>query len=742
MRKFKKPSSKTVSGILKKHADGFGFLICDNKDHEDVYLSKEALKGILSDDRLEVLVFPRRGRFYGRVHKILSRSRTSVIGPLKRVSKNKGMIEDKDFAFGEDLVFDMDSSSSIQEGAWLQVKILSYPGSKSGFRGRVMAVLGDFPDALEDNVKMLNQYNIPAVFSKDVLNEAQASAARKPEPPSRRDLRTLPFVTIDSLTAKDFDDAIYTKKTSEGYTLFVSIADVSFFVREGGLDKEAFLRGNSTYFPGFVSPMLPEVLSEGLCSLKPDEDRLAFTCEMHFDLTGMRQKYVFYESMILNHKRLTYGQAQEILDGGGSAKKEIEDSLKNSAELAGLLMDRRFKEGSLNLDIPETEVLVNARGEPTDIISAKRLFSHQLIEELMLACNRSAAEFLGKTKFPALYRVHDTPSMEDISHLKLFFESIGKAQKSKKSLSIQKQFSLWLEELKNHPKKQIIHQLILRALPQACYSAQNRGHFGLSFSDYTHFTSPIRRYSDLMVHRLIKKELGILEEDFSFSKPELESKALFISQCEQRSVQAERQIENIKKARFMRPFLGDEFHGMISSVTKFGFFVTLKKYDVDGLVHLDRLGGRWIFDPVQLTLKSPSGYIFRQGDAVLIQAASCNIDDGRIDFDLKEHLGKPFQKGPRIKKRGGKHSRKNAAHSRHRRNKKGAKRPRKSAANSRRKRFSDDPSCRTLTSFVNPPSPREGKGGWGVGGLGRQKTRRSAPAAEEDPLPFSLALPL
>ena len=667
MRKsVKKSYSKILSGVVKKHPDGFGFLICNDKNHEDIYLSRRQMEGIFSDDEIEVTAFARRGRFYGRINKIIRHTITQVTGPLILISKKRARIKDLDGAWGEDLVFDLADFSSLKEGSWVQVQITSYPGSKQGFQGRLLYVLGDFPSALEDNVKTLRKYNIPYAFPESVLKESEECSDRQSEKSGKRqDLTALPFVTIDSRTAKDFDDAVCVQKKPDGWTLFVSIADVSFFVEEeGALDCEAFLRGNSTYFPGFVSPMLPENLSENLCSLKPKENRFAFTAQIDIDNKGKRTKSLFYESVIYSHARLTYGQAQQVIDGASSiVSDEIAESLKNSAELAEILMNSRFKNGSLNLEIPETEIRVNQRGEPTDILQAERLFSHQLIEELMLACNQSVAEFLSQKKTPSVYRVHDVPQSEDLSKIRLLFESIDSSPfpLQKKTAPLQKQISYWIEKLKNHPKKLIMNQLILRAMPQACYSAFNRGHFGLNFNEYTHFTSPIRRYSDLLVHRILKKELGFLSVKKSFSKKELESKSQNLSQCEQRSVQAERHIHNIKKARFMQKFLGREFTGIIAGVTRFGFFVTLRKYHVDGLIHTDRLGGKWAFNSVQMILKAqPSGYTFNQGDEVLVQVAGCDVEQGLIDFNLIQHNEKPFQKQPRARKKGGnKRNRKN-----------------------------------------------------------------------------------
>lgn len=650
----KKRSGKKVIGFVKKHPDGFGFLIPHHKDQEDVYISKQEMRGIVSDDEVEAEVFFRRGRNYGRVRNILQRSRTCVLGSFIRISHKLGCIKDEGGFFGADIVFNSTEHPSIKEGDWLEVQILSYPNSKQGFRGKITKVLGAFPSALSDNIKTLKEFNIPYVFKTPKLKNL---SIQKKNFKNRNNLKSLPFVTIDGAQAQDFDDAVYVEKTQSGWTLFVSIADVDFYVPEDSpLDQEAYQRGNSTYFPHFCAPMLPEYLSQDLCSLKPHTPRLTMTAEMHFDRSGNRKKSLFYESVILSHARLTYGQAQEIIDGRSFKNKDVVQSLLHGAGLARILMRNRLKKGSLNLEIPETEIRLDSKGSPIDILPAQRLFSHRFIEEMMLVCNQAVSEFLTFKKNPSIYRIHDAPDAESMNHLYNFLKSIDssvelfkKIGAGSKALSLQQKLSQWIQQMKEHPKKSIMQYLILRALPQACYSSHNRGHFGLSFSHYTHFTSPIRRYSDLIVHRILKQTLGILKKQ-PLSKGDLEEKSQFLSQCEQRSVKAERHIENIKKARFMEKYLGDKFKGMISSITKFGFFAALKQFDVDGLIHTDVLGGRWVFDASQLILKNRvSGYTFRQGDDVVVQVSSVSVDQGRIDFNLLEHKGRAFQKAKREK---------------------------------------------------------------------------------------------
>ena len=513
----------------------------------------------------------------------------------------------------------------------------------------------DIQDSNQDNIRVLKQFSILNEFSSAIRSSYDKNGNEELTPKDlsqRKDLRHLPFVTIDGINAKDFDDSIYVEKLKKGWKAFVSIADVDHYVKEGGaLDREAYQRGNSTYFPDFVSPMLPHYLSQNLCSLNPHVPRLTMTVEMHYDHKTQLKKSFFYESVICSHARLTYEHAQAIIEGERAKKvsKAIQSSLLAAKDLTEILMNQRINNGSINLELPETEIFLDEEGSPINIVRSHRLFSHKLIEELMLATNQAIANFLSRKKISSIYRIHETPNREDLSHLDKFLKALGlsaslmgKQNSHLKKSKISNNIPQCIEKMKGHPKKVIMHNLILRALPQARYSAYNKGHFGLQFDYYTHFTSPIRRYSDLIVHRLLKRTLKISKGSLSSTK-ELERKAILLSQCEQKSVQAERRITSIKKARFMQKHLGGEFKGMVSTVTKFGFFVTLYDHYVDGLVHINNLGGRWKFNPSQLFLKSfPSGYSIHQGDNVTIQVAVCNVEEGFIDFDLLEHNQKKY----------------------------------------------------------------------------------------------------
>ena len=629
---------KTVLGVVKRHPDGFGFLIPEDSSHPDVYLPRFGMQGVMSGDSLKVRVTQKRGRrgvLSGQVLQITRRCVQSVVGRYQPVSDKEGVIQDESSEWGESLKIELEAGQKVKKGEWVAVHIKHYPATDKGFTGKITANLGTFCSGEEDNLRVMQKNNIPVAFSAACLKEAEhpPQILSKSVFKDRKDLRSLPFVTIDGKTAKDFDDAICVK----GNILYVAIADVSHYVPAGSaLDQSARERGNSTYFPGFVSPMLPERLSSDLCSLKPGVDRLVFVAEMHFNDAGERQKSNFYPAVICSQARYNYGEAQEIIDAGPPAVSSPRQNVYRSARLAKKLLNLRLKKHFIDLDIPETEVLLNTKGEPVDIIQSQRLFSHQMIEELMLSANQSVAEFLCRKKAPGIYRIHDSPKQESLKFLESFVQSLGmKMQLAPPDLH--KKMSMIIRHFSRHSLSAILQILVLRSLSQAVYSAKRQDHFGLNFQYYTHFTSPIRRYSDLVIHRILKSVLYGRRPPYMSA--DLESIATLTSASEQRSVKAERMIKDIKKARFLKKYLGRQMDGMICSVVKFGFFVRLRLYDIEGLVSVDRLpGGRWQFDESRLQLISKgSGKRFEIGDIVRIQVISSNIETGQIDFELKKH---------------------------------------------------------------------------------------------------------
>jgi len=634
---------KFLTGTIKRNPDGFGFLIPDKSDHPDVYIPRHSMEKVMTSDKVMVEVEPEHGgeRFRGEIIRIIQRGIKKVVGQYFKLNETTGIIKDEGKGWGQDLKIAHELSMNAANGELVAAQILSYPDDKKGFQGQVTELIGSASDPMMDIKRILLTNNIPHEFSAQCLKEAEkfsehvSEADLKP----RRDLRSLKFITIDGATAKDFDDAIYIESNVMGFLLYVAIADVSHYVQiNSAIDKDAYERGTSVYYPNHVTPMLPEVLSNGLCSLNPHVPRLSLVAEMQMDFNGEVQSSQFYEAVIESKARVTYGEAQEIIDGNKIEKlKHVEDEIKRASDLAKVLMIKRFKEGSLDLEIPETQLVIDAGGNPVDIIRSERLFAHRVIEEMMLSANVAVAKFLSSKNIPALYRIHEPPNPMAIKMLETYLRNFG----GKTSLTqgkLQKRLTKALEEFEGKAEASVLHILTLRSMSQAKYSHQNAGHFGLGFEFYTHFTSPIRRYPDLIVHRLLKNLVMPNSKYRLIGEDELATSGTWLSACEQRAVKSERQLVSIKKARFMHQFLGQEFEGMISSVTKFGVFVLLRQFEVDGLVRLEDLGSekyeKFEFDEEQLRLVSKrSGLAFGIGQSIKVRVVSVDVEAGQINFE-------------------------------------------------------------------------------------------------------------
>lgn len=637
-------SSNIITGTIKRHPDGFGFFIPDDSSMQDVYVPAHSMKTAMTNDRVSLIAEKERdGRFRGDIVRILQRSQKQIAGKFVRLNEIWGAIKDEGKGWGKDLKIKLEKSMNAKEGELVAAKILRYPDEDGQFEGEVIEVIGDAQSALNDVRRVIISQNIPDKFAEATLSEASKLSTNPEEKDfkGRKDLRKLPLTTIDGVTAKDFDDAVLTEMTDHGFHLYVAIADVSHYVPVGSaMDKDAYERGNSVYFPNFVVPMLPEKLSNGLCSLNPHVPRLALVAEMNFDFTGVMTSSTFYEAVIESQCRTTYGEAQELIDKTASPEvmkklKPVSENILRCADLAKILMAKRFKDGALDLEVPETELEIDGTGEPIDVIKSERLFAHRLIEELMLAANVAVAKFLASKDIPAFYRVHELPDQEKIQTLQRYMESMGH-RVSLGGDKLQKKLTRALQDFEGQNEAQIIHIMTLRSLSQAKYSKDNIGHFGLGFDFYTHFTSPIRRYPDLIVHRLLKNQIMKNSQYRLMSDEDLATAGTWLSATEQKAAKAERQIQSIKKARFMQKMIGQSFEGMISSVTKFGLFVLLRQFNIDGLVRIDDLGnGTWIFDEENLKLVNKrSGFSYAMGDMLKVIVSAVDIDQGQINFVL------------------------------------------------------------------------------------------------------------
>lgn len=628
-------------GTVKRHPDGFGFFIPENPDVPDVYIPKQAMNGVMTNDRVEVGIYPEPGgrRYRGEVLKILSRAFTRVVGKYRDYNDQYGIILDSNNNWGANLHIPRKWALDAKPEDLVVAEIVGYPTDKEPFTGKITEVLGDANDPLYDIKKVIINHKIPDTFTGAIEKESkQFDHDLNPSKfKNRRDLTKTPLITIDGKTAKDFDDAIFVEQTDKGFHLIVAIADVSHYVKIGSaIDTEAYERGTSVYFPNFVVPMLPEVLSNELCSLKPDVFRLCLVADMNFDYQGHIIKSEFYEAVMKSHARVTYGEAQEVIDGSCPPQfAHVKDMILKAADLAKILMNNRFQAGSLDLEIPETELIIDETGNPVDILRAERIFAHRLIEEMMLIANVEVAKFIGRNDAQVLYRIHEPPKLEKIEALNTHLHNFGSSY-TLSTNKLQKSLGKALKEFEGKPEEIILNILILRSMNQAKYSPDNVGHFGLGFEDYCHFTSPIRRYPDLIVHRVLKNVLGIKGYEMPADST-LDSAGTMLSGCEQRSVKAERQLHSIKKARFIQQHMGKEFEGIISSVAKFGVFVLLRQFDVDGLVKIEDLGDdHFLFDESSMALRGKkTGIEYKLGDTVKIQVVAADVDLGQINFALE-----------------------------------------------------------------------------------------------------------
>ena len=629
------------SGRIEGHADGFGFFVPEDKSG-DMFLPEKEMRGVLHGDRVMVREHgqDRRGRKEGKVVEVLERANARLVGRLYRERGYQWVVAENK-KLSQDILVPDHAHLGASNGQVVMIEIDEQPTKHAPPVGRVTKVLGNYADPGMEIEIALRKHDLPHEFPAEVLAQAKKlpkGVAKKDFTPEREDIRHLPLVTIDGEDARDFDDAVHCQPEGRGFRLWVAIADVSHYVTPGSaLDKEAINRGNSVYFPRRVIPMLPEELSNGLCSLNPEVDRLCMVCEMEISSFGNIKKHRFYSAVMHSKARLTYNQVWDWLAGGDmpADKAWALPHLQNLYKLFKVLLKARVKRGAIDFETVETKMLFDEHDKIERIVATTRNDAHRLIEECMLAANVCASEFLQKKKQPALYRVHEGPTPEKRKALQEFLAEFGFFLTGGDDPHA-KDYADLLNKLKGRPDEQLLQTVLLRSLRQAVYSPENVGHFGLAYEAYTHFTSPIRRYPDLLVHRAIKACLA----GKPYSPGDWEQIGAQCSKTERRADDATRDVVAWLKCYYMQDKLGDEFDGVISSVVSFGAFVALNEVFVEGLVHVTEMGQDYFhFDAARHQMMGErTGRRYRLGDKVRVKVARVDLETTRIDFALVDNL--------------------------------------------------------------------------------------------------------
>ncbi|MGE5825104.1 MAG: ribonuclease R [Bacteroidota bacterium] len=615
------------AGRVEGHRDGHGFLLPDDGG-APIYLPPAEMRQLLHGDRAAVRVTGRdaRGRPAGAVIEVLERATRRIVGRL-HAEHGVLFLVPEDRRIAQDIVVPPAEAGRAKPGQVVTVELVAQPSKHAGPVGRVAEVLGRYADPGMEIEIALRKFDLPHEFSKKALAAAQAmpDAVREDETKKRRDLRALAFVTIDGETAKDFDDAVYAERDGRGFRLWVAIADVSHYVRHGdALDLEARERGTSVYFPRRVIPMLPEKLSNGLCSLIPEVDRLAMVCEMALTPRGAVAQFEFYPAVIRSHARLTYTGVWAMLSEGGAPAH-----LQTLYEVFQRLAGERRRRGAIDFETVETRMLFDARGKIEKIVPEARNDAHRVIEECMLAANVCAGALLVERNHPTLYRVHDVPAPDRVAALRDFLAELG-LQLPGGEVPRPKDYAQLIDRIRPRDDFALLQTILLRSLKQAVYSPDNAGHFGLAFEAYVHFTSPIRRYPDLLVHRAIRACL----EGRRYEGLDWDALGRHCSETERRADDASRDVENWLKCFYMQDHVGSAFSGTVTGVTPFGLFVTLDDYFVDGLVHISELGRDYFqFDAARhMLLGERTGKRFRLADRMQVKLVRVDLESRKIDL--------------------------------------------------------------------------------------------------------------
>lgn len=640
-----------VRGKLQAHPKGFGFLIPDDRDHPDIYIHANDMKGAMQNDIILGRVTGKGGpngtKLEGEVVRIVKRANTQLVGVFESHETYAFVIPD-DKRIQKDIFIPKEKFGGAVTGQKVVVHLNTYPDGRAAAEGEIIEILGHKDDPGVDILSIIRKFGLPEAFPPEVMEEAEAvpDEIHPEELAGRRDLRDRQIVTIDGEDAKDLDDAVNVERLENGnYVLGVHIADVSYYVREGSeLDREAYNRGTSVYLVDRVIPMLPHRLSNGICSLNPRVDRLTMSCEMEIDPTGRVVRHDIFPSVIKTVERMTYTNVRLLVEDEAEPElvqryEYLLPKFKLMKELALVLRNKRMRRGAIDFDFSESKVKVDENGKPVDIVKRTRTIAEQIIEEFMLAANETVAEHFHWLKVPFLYRIHEDPDSEKLLHFMEFITNFGYIVKGTANTVHPRALQTLLEEIKGSKEETVISTVMLRSMKQAKYDAQSLGHFGLAAEYYSHFTSPIRRYPDLIIHRVMREVLengGALPErrmeELGGKMPDY---AQHSSERERLAVDAERETDALKKAEFMLDKIGEEFEGIISSVTSFGMFIELDN-TVEGLVRLSDLTDDYYhFHEMQLALIGErTSKIYRIGDEAKVRVARVNLEERTIDFEM------------------------------------------------------------------------------------------------------------
>lgn len=651
-----------IRGKLQAHPKGYGFLIPEDPRQPDVYIHANDMRGAMNGDTIMVRILSKgvgTQRLEGEVARIVSRGNQQIVGTFQP-HDGFGFIIPDDKRINRDIFVAKENYNGAVDGQKVVAEIIKYPEGRAAAEGRVVEILGHKDDPGVDILSIIRKYQLPEAFPEEVEAEAEQmpDVISESDLEGRRDLRHLPIVTIDGADAKDLDDAVYLERLENGnYRLYVSIADVGYYVKEGSpMDKEAYRRGCSVYLVDRVIPMLPRRLSNGICSLNPQVDRLTITCEMEFDPQAKIVRHDIYPSVIKTAARMTYDEVRQIVVDENPEVMQKYEHLKDMfflmKELALKLREFRMQRGAIDFDIHESKILVDEDGKPIDIVKRERTIAEQIIEEFMLAANETVAEHFYWLRVPFIYRIHEDPDSEKLMAFMEFVTNFGYIVKGTGNKVHPRALQTLLEEIKGKKEETILSTMLLRSMKQARYEAESLGHFGLAAEFYTHFTSPIRRYPDLAIHRVIREVLingSLNEETIERLSEKLPDIARQSSDRERLAVDAERETDDLKKAEFMLDKIGEEFEGIVSGVTSFGMFVELDN-TVEGLIRLsDMHDDYYHFHDRQMALIGErTSKVYRIGDEVKVRVARVNLDERTIEFELLQTKKRKIKKEAQV----------------------------------------------------------------------------------------------